>query len=247
MKRRFLESVMLLLMFGCLYFTARLLIKQGTDVREYEGESGAEAESKANEKHELSGLVIIDCGHGGIDGGKVAVNDVLEKDINLKVGGFLKERLESGGYKVIMTRTDDNGLYSENDKNKKSADMRARCKIINESDADLVVSVHQNSYTNSRVRGAQMFYYRNSDGGKMLAECLTESLCEAIGSDNTRASKFNDNYYMLLHTKCPTVIAECGFLSNYEEAELLSSTEYQMKIAEALYRGIIKYYEMLDN
>lgn len=246
MKKRLLELIMVLLMFFALYFTARHVIDisatagtAGSTAKEGESASGPDYENRA-----MTGTVIIDCGHGGMDGGKVAVNNVLEKDINLSIGKLLKGKLEDNGYTVIMTRTDDRGLYSESDTNKKAADMKARCKIINESDADLVVSVHQNSYTSSRVRGAQMFYYKNSKGGLELAQCLTESFCETIGNDYTRACKYNDNYYMLLHTKCPTVIAECGFLSNHEEARLLASEEYQEKVAEALYLGIKKYYEM---
>lgn len=190
----------------------------------------------------ISKVIVVDCGHGGIDGGKEGINGVLEKDINLSIGYKLKALLEADEFTVIMTRADDNGLYSENDTNKKAADMKKRCQIIKSSGCDLCVSIHQNSYTSSNVHGAQMFYYKNSAEGKRLAECLEASIKDNIGEQTARPSKYNDNYYMLLHSNCPTVIAECGFLSNTQEADRLVTEAYQQELARALFLGIKKYY-----
>lgn len=187
-------------------------------------------------------IVVVDPGHGGIDPGKIAINDALEKDINLKISFFLKEELEKAGFQVVLTRADDAGLYKETDNNKKLADMKARCKIIADSGADIVVSIHQNSFGTESVHGGQMFYYRHSTEGKRLAECLQSAFRQHVDETNDRVAKSNDNYYMLLHTPCPTVIAECGFLSNAAEAQLLCSEEYQKKIAVGICRGILEYF-----
>ncbi len=186
-------------------------------------------------------VIVIDPGHGGSDPGKVGCNNILEKDINLAISNELKSCLEEQGIKVIMTRTDDAGLYSEEDSNKKAADMRERCRIIEENAADIVVSIHQNSYTDSSVAGAQVFYYKHSKSGAELAQIIQDSLKNNVNPDNNRLIKANDSYYMLIHTKCPTVIVECGFLSNPGEAEKLSEEDYQKQIAEAISDGIKEY------
>lgn len=187
-------------------------------------------------------VVVIDPGHGGSDPGKVGINDALEKDINLAIAMKLKELLENEGYEVVLTRKDNNGLYKDSDTNKKVADMKKRCEIIENAEADIVVSIHQNSYTNESVSGAQVFYYKNSQEGKKLAAAIQEALKNYLDEDNNRVEKANDSYYMLLHTPCPTVIVECGFLSNYEEAQALITEDYQQKVAQAIMMGIEEYF-----
>ena len=113
--------------------------------------------------------VAIDSGHGGIDPGKISADGILEKDVNLAIASKLKILLEQSGITVIMTRADDNGLYQESDSNKKAADMKKRCSIINGSKADIAVSIHQNSYVGEASKGAQVFYYKQSEEGKKLA------------------------------------------------------------------------------
>ena len=171
-------------------------------------------------------VVVVDAGHGGTDPGKVGVDGSLEKDINLAVAERLKTYLEQDDVKVIMTRETDTGLYSETDSRKKMADMKKRCEIIEESGADLVVSIHQNSYHEESVSGGQVFYYKTSVRGKKLAQILQERFDYVLGDANKRQAKANDNYYLLLHVKEPIIIAECGFLSNWEEAEKLETKEY---------------------
>ena len=166
--------------------------------------------------------VVLDSGHGGFDPGKESSDGILEKHINLAIAERLKELLEKEGIRVVMTRTDDNGLYTESDSNKKIADMKKRCAIIDAAKADIVVSIHQNSYQSPEVKGAQVFYYKHSE--------------------NKRQEKEDSTYYMLLHTGAPTVIAECGFLSNPQEAALLNTAEYRQKVAEALCKGILEYF-----
>lgn len=185
--------------------------------------------------------VVIDCGHGGSDPGKVGVDGSLEKDINLQVAMRLKTYLEQSDVQVIMTRDADVGLYTEQDSRKKMADMRKRCEIVEESGADLVVSIHQNSYHEEYVSGGQVFYYKDSEKGKRLAEILQKRFDYVLGSENRRLAKANGNYYLLLHVKCPIVIVECGFLSNRKEAALLQTGEYQDKLAYTIHMGILEY------
>lgn len=155
--------------------------------------------------------VVLDSGHGGFDPGKESSDGILEKHINLAIAERLKELLEKEGIRVVMTRTDDNGLYTESDSNKKIADMKKRCAIIDAAKADIVVSIHQNSYQSPEVKGAQVFYYKHSAEGKKLAQILQKSLKENLDTENKRQEKEDSTYYMLLHTGAPTVIAECGF------------------------------------
>lgn len=184
--------------------------------------------------------VVIDAGHGGADPGKVGVNDQLEKDINLKIAKLLKQFLQAEGIEVIMTREGDGGLYDEGASNKKVQDMKRRLEIIEASDAVLVVSIHQNSYHEEYVKGAQVFYYATSEKSKHLAEVLQEQLRE-LEPDNKREAKGNGSYFLLKKTSKPIVIVECGFLSNREEAAKLSDEIYQEKLAWNIHMGVMKY------
>ncbi|WP_271713832.1 N-acetylmuramoyl-L-alanine amidase CwlD [Anaeromicropila herbilytica] len=185
--------------------------------------------------------VYLDAGHGGFDPGKVGVNQALEKDINLSITLKLKAFLEQNGINVIMTREDDRGLYQESDTNKKMADLKKRVELINESDAVIAVSIHQNSFPQENVKGAQVFYHQLSAEGKELAEILQEQIKQSIADGNKRVAKPNDSYYMLKKSRCPLVIVECGFLSNYTEASLLCDEGYQTKMAWAIQTGIMSY------
>ncbi len=184
-------------------------------------------------------IVAIDPGHGGNDPGKIGINDKLEKDINLSIALKLEKLLKEQGIEVIMTRTKDVGLYQESDSNKKRADMKKRVTIINESEADLCVSIHQNSYTSQNATGAQVFYYSGSENGKRMAEVIQKALKEKVDSSNRRAAKSNNDYYMLLNVKCPSVIIECGFLSNWKEATSLADDYYQEQLAAAICSAVL--------
>lgn len=184
--------------------------------------------------------VVIDAGHGGDDPGKIGVNKAKEKEINLKIAKKVKELLEKEKIKVVMTRTDDGGLYQQNSSNKKVEDMRKRCEIISKAKPVFTVSIHQNSYPQESVKGAQVFYYGQSQQGEKLAKTLQQVLIEQLDPQNHRQAKANESYFMLKKTESPTVIVECGFLSNYEEAQLLVTEEYQQKVAQAVAAGILQ-------
>ena len=185
--------------------------------------------------------VVVDAGHGGFDSGKVGINGALEKDINLEIARKVQQKLEQAGIATIMTRKTDQGLYDEGEENKKQQDMKRRCSVINESEADLAVSIHQNSYTEESICGPQVFYYETSVKGRNLAEILQETLNQNLEIVRPRAGKANDTYYLLRKTEIPTVIVECGFLSNTEEAEKLMKDAYQEKIAQAICEGVQKF------
>lgn len=184
--------------------------------------------------------VVIDAGHGGSDPGKVGINNQLEKELNLKIAEILKGFLQAEGVEVVMTRQNDDGLYDEDASNKKVQDMKRRLEIIEKADPEIVVSIHQNSYHEEYVKGAQVFYYSTSENSKQLAEVIQEQL-RSLDPDNRREAKGNDSYFLLKKTSKPIVIVECGFLSNREEAEKLSSALYQEKMAWNIHMGIMKY------
>lgn len=136
-----------------------------------------------------------------------------------------------------MTRYDDSALGKS-----KKEDMEKRMEIIEKNNADILVSIHQNSYPSSSAKGAQVFYHKNSAEGKKLAQCIQKALFEKADSQNKRVAKENTTYYVLRKNSVPSVIVECGFLSNTGEESLLNSDEYRQKIAWAVYSGIIEYF-----
>lgn len=197
--------------------------------------------SKSNDTDKDRIVIAIDAGHGGRDPGKVGVNKTLEKDINLSVAFKLKNLLELNDIKVIMTRKDDAGLYSQSDTYKKRADLQKRVDFIKENKADLAISIHQNSFSQAEVKGAQVFYYTKSPESKQLAEMIQTQVVKTIADGNHRKAKSNDTYYMLKKTECPLVIVECGYMSNEKEAELLLDEEYQEKMAWGIHLAILQY------
>ena len=186
-------------------------------------------------------VVVVDAGHGGPDPGKVGLNGALEKEVNLSIAERLKYLLEQNDVLVIMTREEDKDLASENASNRKNEDLRARIKLLREADPVLMVSIHQNSYPEPEVSGAQVFYYSSSVEGKYLGTRIQESLKRELKDGNHRVAKANKEYYMLKKADCPAVIVECGFLSNPDEAALLAQEEYQEKLAFSICLGILDY------
>ena len=229
MKKAWEEPLMGILLLLIVFFVSReagIMSSQAT--------AGAEKEEKKP-------VVVIDAGHGGNDPGKVGVNKSLEKDINLKIAKKLKVYLENADVEAVLTREDDRGLYKESDSRKKSSDMKNRVKAIEKAEPDLVVSIHQNSYHEEYVNGAQVFYYSSSAEGKELAEALQAELVSYADPENHRQAKANDSYYLLKKTEAPIAIVECGFLSNWEEAAKLQDDGYQSRVAWAVSMGILAY------
>lgn len=182
-------------------------------------------------------LIIIDAGHGGFDPGKVGTTGTLEKDINLMIAQKIKVVLEESGYTVVMTRETDMALCDASAKKKKLEDLKARVSLINEKKPALTISIHQNSYS-AGTKGAQVFYYKNSEESHAFATIMQETVKEVMDDGNHRVEKGNDSYYMLKKTEGIFAIIECGFLSNPQEEVLLNSDNYQQKMAEAIAEGI---------
>lgn len=186
-------------------------------------------------------VVMVDAGHGGNDPGKVSINNDLEKDINLQIALKLEEILKGQDIEVVMTRRDDSALYEEGVSNKKNSDMRKRVELSKEKNVDLIVSIHSNSYIEESVCGAQVFYFKGSEDGKLLAESIQDDISKVSVLNNKRVAKVNSDYYLLRNVTAPAVIVECGFLSNVQEAALLKNNEYQRKIAWSIHLGIMEY------
>lgn len=240
LKRLSLETCMGILM---VLAVALLATKGVGKLREDVRQGSSLKVSGENVNMQSSTVIAIDAGHGGDDPGKIGINKALEKDINLAIAQKLKVLLEEKGITVVMTREDGNGLYDAGASNKKQQDMKRRCEKIDASGAVFTVSIHQNSYTSEGVHGPQVFYYTHSAQGQTIASCLQEALNTGLEVDRAREMKANDTYYLLKKTKSPTVIVECGFLSNQEEAAKLTEDEYQNKVAQAVCDGIIKALE----
>ena len=182
-------------------------------------------------------VIVIDPGHGGEDPGKVGVNDILEKDINLQISMKVRDLLEEVGIKVVMTREDDKVPK------RKKEDLGNRVELINKTKPTLALCIHQNSYTTPDIFGAQVFYHTKTEEAVDVATLVQESM-RAIDPNNKREVKENDTYYMLKLSEVPTIIVECGFLTNPTEAQKLTTEEYQNDIAFAICEGIVKW---LDN
>ncbi len=228
------EKIVRTVLFALMFVTACMIVKGGSRML-----SAVSSGNVAMQKERP--IVVIDAGHGGADPGKVSVDGSLEKDINLQVALKLQNFLEMQDVDVVLTRETDAGLYDENASNKKVQDMKNRVAVIEERQPELTVSIHQNSYHEEYVHGAQTFYYAGSEKSKELAERIQRVMAQELDKDNARQAKANDSYYLLKKTSTPIVIVECGFLSNYEEAQKLSSELYQEKVAWAIHMAIMQH------
>lgn len=189
--------------------------------------------------------IVIDPGHGGEDGGAVASDGTMEKDINLSVAGYLKDMFLSGGYSVTMTRSSDCAIYDKGIntiKEKKVSDMKNRLKIFNSDNNNTVISIHQNKFTQSQYSGTQIFFSPNNKESLLLAESIKKSVTGFLQPQNTRETKSgNKSIYLLWNANVPSVIVECGFLSNDDELKKLKSGDYQKQMAFAIYCGCLEY------
>lgn len=187
-------------------------------------------------------IIVIDPGHGGFDSGAVSPSGVREDELNLKVALKLKQYLSQHNASVILTRETNDSLAS-----RKSEDMRKRVQIIRDSNPDIVVSIHMNKFPQSQYFGAQTFYMDGSEEGKRLAQSIQTRLLENLIEGNHRQIKAVNNLLILKADSAPTVIVECGFLSNPKEESMLITDEYQDRIAWSIFYGILDYFGNLEN
>lgn len=195
-------------------------------------------------------IVLIDPGHGGMDGGAVSKNGTIEKHINLSIGIKVKEELKKLGYKVVMTREDDKGLYSDNGtvREKKREDLDNRCKMREETKCDIFISIHLNTFPQSKYYGAQVWYSDN-EGSQKFASIIQKNFRKYIDEENKRQEKPAKGEYKILRNDndVPSVIVECGFISNPEEEMKLKDEKYQKKIAESISKSVDNYFKIILN
>jgi len=187
-------------------------------------------------------VIIIDAGHGGKDEGTSGKLKKTEKVINLEVTLKLQKYLEQSGAYVILTRADSSGLHDEGARNKKMSDLSKRKDIINNSYADIMLSIHQNNFSEAKYNGSQVFYKSNCEESKKIAKHIQTEMKYILNKNNNRVEKENKEYYLFKNSKIPNVLIECGFLSNQSEEIKLNDDEYQENIAWAIYKGVLLYY-----
>ncbi len=193
-----------------------------------------------------SHVIVVDAGHGSPDIGAVGVDGTSEESINLNIALKLQKLLERSGAVVVLTRSDENGIYSIDSKTikeKKVSDVKNRVKIGNEKDVDIFVSIHLNKFQDGKYNGWQSFYQAESEDSKMLAECVQSELNNVIKIENNRVPLPLKNVYIMERVDNPTITVECGFLSNEAELNNLKSDEYQDKLAWGIYTGIQEYFK----
>jgi len=194
--------------------------------------------------------VILDAGHGLPDEGAVGFTGTTEQAINLEIVLKLQKLIEQSGSKVILTRSDENGIYSADStsiRNKKISDIKNREYIVDNSNADIFISIHLNKYQDSKYSGWQTFYQSKIDNSKLLATSIQNELNNNINNDNKRVPMAIKGVYLMEHISIPGVVVECGFISNPNEEELLKQETHQSKLAWGIYTGVQKYFQQIDN
>lgn len=187
--------------------------------------------------------IVIDAGHGGIDGGSTGTNTgITENELNLIYANKLEKLLKSVGVKVVKTRNSLDGLYNAGSKNFKKDDMQKRKEIIQQANAQAVISIHMNKFSLKSEKGSQVFYQQNDEKGKKLADCIKDELVSKI--ENARNLTLGGDFFICKCDDVPSVIVECGFLSNEKEEMLLQDDEYQDKLCYSIFCGIMKYFNI---
>jgi N-acetylmuramoyl-L-alanine amidase len=189
-----------------------------------------------------SKVIVIDAGHGGIDGGAVSKSGIEEKEITLSIASYLRDFLQQSGAYVVLTRETDRDLAGVgNGKSRwKARDLSKRLQMVKDENADLFISIHGNAFP-GKSHGAQTFYNPTREANNKLATFIQTELVHNL-ENTTRSAKAKNDVFLLKYSPVPTALVEVGFLSNYEEAQLLSDPKYQRKIAASIYYGILAYH-----
>lgn len=184
-------------------------------------------------------VIVIDAGHGGFDGGAVGVDGVVEKGINLAIAQKLYDLFTVNGFKVVMTRGEDESLEDEGldtIRKRKNSDIHNRKALAESFDNSILLSIHQNQFTQSKYYGAQVFYGPKNEQSAVLGEIMQRRMTQMLQPENTRQMKpCGDSVYLIYHAKMPALLIECGFLSNPEESRKLTDPEYQRRVAFAIF------------
>lgn len=200
--------------------------------------------TQANSSYVNDVTIVIDAGHGGEDGGATA-NDITEKDINLSISNMLADIFKASGFNVITTRTEDVMINTSGEslRERKVSDMKNRLEIFNKNQNNVVISIHQNKFTQEQYSGTQVFYSQNNNESSLLAQDMRNSVISLLQPENTRECKpATEDIYLLHNAVVPSVIVECGFISNTTEAEKLKTEEYQKQLAFCIFSGFMEYY-----
>lgn len=204
-----------------------------------------EAALQSNNTEKSKITVVIDAGHGGEDGGASGANGIMEKDINLRVSEMLCDMLKANGVNVVMTRTEDILLYdpsSDYKGRKKALDLAARLKIARETPNCIFVSIHMNSFPQSQYSGLQVYYSKNDEASKEIADLIQSNTRLYLQPENGRKTKCATSaIYLLDRLETPSVLVECGFLSNYEECMKLATDDYKQKLAFTIFCSLMDY------
>lgn len=190
--------------------------------------------------------IILDAGHGNPDGGAVGDDGSIESELNLDIVLKLQNLLEASNCTVLLTRSDENGIYessADTIRSQKISDMKNRVEIANNSGAEMFVSIHMNKLEQIQYSGWQTFYKNDDEDSKKIAESIQTSLNYFIKRENSRTIKSISGIYLTKNVEIPLVLVECGFLSNAEENQLLQTDEYQDELAWSIYIGIMDYFK----
>ena len=232
----------LLLLFSVTVFSIGFAVDYSKPV------TGDSEQKPITEQAAVTKTIILDAGHGGEDPGAVSdYSGLKEKDVNLNIVMLIKDLLEKDNYKVILTRDSDQLVYGTETKNilqKRREDLTRRKQIMDESGADIVVSIHLNKFAQTKYHGAQVFFPPNSPNSQKLANEIQNSIRLNVDNTNDRVALVKKDQIMILkNLKTTTVIVECGFLSNSDEEKKLSTEEYQGKLSKAIKGGIDSYFK----
>lgn len=191
--------------------------------------------------------IVIDAGHGGIDGGATSCTGVLESHINLQIALRLEDLLHLLGYDTVMIRRTDESIHTQGNTiaAQKVSDLKERVRIVNETPGAILISLHQNTFSDSRYRGAQVFYADGTDSQK-LAQVMQQTFVSALNPDSQRKTKPAQGVYLMEHITCPGILIECGFLTNPEEEALLRAPVYQLKLCAVISTTVSSYIAALD-
>lgn len=189
-------------------------------------------------------VIVLDAGHGGVDNGITGKNGTIESQFNLKMTFILRDLLDDAGFKVVLTRENNDGLYGNATKHRKRADMAARKKIIQKANPDIIISIHANKYPSSDRRGAQVFFDEFNQNGMRLAKNVQANV-NVLNKEFVKRdfAALSGDYFLLKCSRAPSIIMECGFLSNEEDEKLLNDEKYCQRLAFCIYGGVISFFE----
>lgn len=189
-------------------------------------------------------VIVLDAGHGGLDSGAVGATGVLEKDVNLSIVLALRDMFEMSGFEVVLTRDEDISIYDpgvEGIRNQKLNDMDNRLAIIQKYPDSIFLCIHQNNFTDPKYFGGQMFYNNNNPQNRTLAQIMQNKFAQLQPGNGREIKLTGEELFLLKSNKNPSLMIECGFLSNPEEEQKLSTWEYQQKVAFTIYGGVMEF------